>query len=72
MSADTREKDERRWSAAQKLEPGDIAVEIVLRGPLAKKLRAEARKRRRRPVDLFADLVESVLEDDLVAAVLDE
>lgn len=72
MSAETREKDERRWSAAQKLEPGDIAVEIVLRGPLAKKLRAEARKRRRRPVDLFADLVESVLEDDLVAAVLDE
>ena len=72
MSAETRETDERRWSAAQKLEPGDIAVEIVLRGPFAKKLRAEARKRRRRPVDLFADLVESVLEDDLVAAALDE
>lgn len=54
-----------------RLGPGDIAVDTILRGPLAKTLLAEAAKRGVEPVVLLADIIEAVLTDDLVAAVLD-
>lgn len=46
--------------------------DVDVRGPLADKLILEAERRERQPVDLLADIVSLVLEQDLVAAVLDE
>jgi len=48
----------------------DIALQ--LRGRNAAMLLAEARKRRREPAELLADLIEAVLTDNLVDAVLDD
>lgn len=44
----------------------EIDIETQLRGNLARKLIAEAKKRRREPADLLADIVICVLRDDLV------
>jgi hypothetical protein len=42
-----------------------------LRGALARKLIDEAKKRRRKPVELLADIVSCVLNDNLINAVID-
>lgn len=49
----------------------EIRIETELRGKLAAKLIAEAKKRGRQPVELIAAVVELVIADDLFAAVLD-
>jgi len=45
---------------------------IDLRNELAKQLHCHARRLKRRPIDLLADLIERVLTENLVDAVLDE
>lgn len=72
MSADLVSIDDASCANAHQLGPGDIAVEIILRGVLAAKLLAEARRRGRPPAELFADIVEAVLDGDLVTAVIDD
>jgi integral membrane sensor domain MASE1 len=59
-------------AAAAQLAPGEIAIQIVLRCSLAETLRKHASRLKREPAVLFADIVEAVLGDDLVQAVLDE
>lgn len=49
-----------------------LDVDLQLRGRNAAMLIAEAKKRRREPAELLADLIEKVLTDDLVDAVLDD
>ena len=51
---------------------GDIFVEITLRNELARVLHAHAEKRRKEPVEVLADIVETVLKEDIVDAVLDD
>lgn len=46
--------------------------EIVLKGPLANHLTAAAQKRNVPPVELLADIIEAVLNDNLIDAVLDD
>ena len=50
----------------------EITVTTKLRGDLATKLEANAARLKRAPVELLADIIQHVLEDDLVPAVLDE
>lgn len=50
----------------------EIDIELTLRGPLAATLRLHAARRRRKPVDVLADILEAVLGDDIVDAVLDD
>lgn len=49
-----------------------IEMHLVLREALACRLLASSEKFGRTPVQLMADLIETILRDDLVAAVLDE
>lgn len=49
-----------------------IHVETTLRGRLAETLMRHADRRRARPVDVLASIVEAVLNDDIVDAVLDD
>lgn len=49
-----------------------LDIDLQLRGRNAAMLIAEARKRRREPAELLADLIEAVLTDNLVDAVLDD
>jgi uncharacterized membrane protein YhfC len=49
-----------------------VFVELNLDGTLALALINAAAVRKRRPVDLLADIIERVLLDDLVKAVLDD
>jgi len=48
-----------------------IYIELELRGPLAERVRRQADKSGTTPVELMADIIETVIEDDLFAAVLD-
>jgi hypothetical protein len=59
-----------RWTEPRS--SGDLDLAMTLRGPLAALLTLHATRLQRRPVDLLADLIERVLTDDLVDAVLDE
>jgi hypothetical protein len=49
----------------------ELEITMTLRGPLAAALLSEARRRKRRPVDVLADVVETIIQDDLFAAVLE-
>lgn len=49
----------------------EIDITITLKNELADKIVREAAKRGRTPVDIMADVVEAVVNDDLWAAVLD-
>jgi hypothetical protein len=49
----------------------EITVEATLKNGLAERLIQEAAARSREPVDLLAEIVETVIKDDLFAAVLD-
>lgn len=49
----------------------EIDIELMLRGPLAEKLIQRAAKVGKTPVDIMAEVIEAVIEDDLFAAVLD-
>ena len=48
-----------------------MTIDLELRGQLARRLDAEAKRRGRPAAEIIADLIETVIEDDLVAAVLD-
>lgn len=50
----------------------EIKVETVFRGKLAQKLVDAAEERGCEPVELLATIIENVLGDDLIAAVVDE
>lgn len=50
----------------------EIDLEMTLKNELAKKLIAEAERLGRSPVVLLADIIERVLTDNLVSAVIDE
>lgn len=50
----------------------EIDLQMTLKNELAQKLIGEAARLRREPVDLLADIIERVLTDNLVGAVLDE
>jgi hypothetical protein len=52
--------------------PTEITVDMTLKGPLAATLLRHAKRRKVRPIDLMADIVEAVLGDDIVDAVLDD
>ena len=49
----------------------EIDYEGQLRGRLARILADEARKRKKEPAALMADIIELVIEDNLFAAILD-
>ena len=49
----------------------EIDIELQLRGPLAARLASAAFERRVKPAELLADIIETVLTDDLIAAVVD-
>lgn len=49
----------------------EIAFDGILRGPLANALLVEARRRRKEPVQLVADLLATAIADNLFAALLD-
>lgn len=49
-----------------------IDIELQLRGRLAAALEVEARRRNRQPAELLSDIIEAVLGDNLIDAVLDE
>ncbi len=49
----------------------DLDLEISLRGQLAIKLIRASQARRMVPVEMLADIIEHVLNDDLISAVLD-
>lgn len=49
----------------------NIRLDIELSGALASRLIAEADRRSLRPIDVMADVIETVIKDDLFAAVLD-
>lgn len=48
-----------------------IDIELQLRGKLAAALQAEAVRRKRDPAELLSDIIEAVLTDNLVNAVLE-
>ena len=50
----------------------EITVETVLRGELARTLIEHAEARHKRPIDVFADLVEIILRENMVDAILDD
>lgn len=50
----------------------EIDLQMTLRNELAQRLIDEAARLRREPVVLLADIIERVLTDNLVGAVLDE
>lgn len=50
----------------------ELEIDCTLRGVLAEKLVAEARKRNLPPVTLLQTIMETILCDDLVDAILDE
>ena len=52
--------------------PIEIDVQMTLKNDLARKLVAEAKRLGRSPVELMADIVERVLGDNLVSAVIDD
>lgn len=54
------------------LEECEITLEINLRGEMARRVIEHAERLSRAPVELMADIVERVLADDLIDAVLDE
>lgn len=54
------------------MQPLEIDIELTLRGRLARMLTAHAERRRKGPAELLSDLIEAVLNDDLVNAVLDD
>lgn len=54
------------------LEQVELKIELELRGELAKQLLEYAERFKREPAALLSDLIERVLLDDLVDAVLDE
>jgi predicted transcriptional regulator len=49
-----------------------VTYEGELRGDLARRLLSIADRKRRKPVDLLAQAVEKLIEDDLFAAVIDD
>lgn len=49
-----------------------LDMELQLRGRLADTLIRHAEKRGRKPSDLLADIIETVLNDDIVDAVMDD
>jgi hypothetical protein len=53
---------------------GDITIQIflTLKGQLAQALDDAAAERNRPPVDVLADIIETVLGDNLIGAVLDD
>jgi hypothetical protein len=46
-------------------------ISLQLRGKLSAALLAEAKRRKRDPADLLADVIEAVIADNLFAAVLE-
>jgi hypothetical protein len=50
----------------------EIEAAFTLKNKLAKVLLEHAAKRQREPAELLADVVETVLQDDLIDAVLDD
>ncbi|MFG1417222.1 hypothetical protein V5F38_05335 [Xanthobacter sp. V0B-10] len=54
--------------------PDDVVldVELTLRGDLAQTLLDHAKRRGRAPVELLSSIVQFVLRDDLVDAVIDD
>lgn len=52
--------------------PDEITINLVLRHTPARRLVAAAARYRREPVELLAELIETILRDDLVGAVIDE
>ena len=50
----------------------EIECRLKLRSELAVRLDAHATRLKRSPSELLADIVERVLQDDLIVAVLDE
>lgn len=49
-----------------------LDIELTLRGDLAQTLLDHAKRRGRAPVELLASIVQFVLRDDLVDAVIDD
>lgn len=49
-----------------------LDVELTLRGDLAQTLLDHAKRRGRAPVELLASIIQFVLRDDLVDAVIDD
>lgn len=49
-----------------------IDIQTQLRGELAERLVEEADKRGQRPIDIVADILTAVIQDDLFTAVLDD
>lgn len=47
-------------------------MEIVLRGELARQVIEIAERRRQEPVEMMASVVEVVIRDDMVDAVIDD
>jgi len=47
-----------------------IDIAMQLRGTLAAAVQAEAKRAKRSPADLIADVIETVIKDDLFKAVL--
>lgn len=52
--------------------PVEIEVGLTLRGPLALRLVEAADQRSMPVVELFAELVETILADNLVGSILDD
>lgn len=50
----------------------ELSLEMSIRGPLAVTLLKAAEARNVKPIELLADIIEAVLNDDLVAAVIDK
>lgn len=50
----------------------ELEVELTMRGDIASALINAAMARKMRPIDLLADIIETVCKDDLFAAVVDE
>jgi hypothetical protein len=50
----------------------ELEVHLILRGTVAAKLLSAAIQRNCKPVDLLADVIETVCNDDLFDAVIDE
>lgn len=52
--------------------PVEIDIELKLTGPQAVTLLKHANRRKRAPVEIMADIIDAVLGDDIVDAVLDD
>lgn len=58
--------------ALHPLHDAEITMRIVLRGELARQVIEIAERRRQEPVEMMASVVEIVIRDDMVDAVIDD